>query len=66
MKKCNCVCHKTKEPHLNCTGCEEREPVTPIEEAILALAEYMEDSMHDQYKVKKHIAEILGVEFIKN
>ena len=44
---------------------EKREPITKIEEAILALAEYLEDINHADYKVKHHIAEILGVEFIK-
>ena len=65
MKKCNCICHKTNEPHLNCTNCVEREPITAIEEAILILAEYIEDVNHSDYKVKRHIAEVLGVELIK-
>ncbi len=34
--------------------------------AILELADYLEKPNHDQYKVKQHIMEILGIEFIKD
>lgn len=36
------------------------------EEAIMALADYLEDPMHDQYKVKEHIMDILGLEMLDN
>lgn len=39
---------------------------TRIEEAILALAEYLEDPNHDNYKVSEDIANILGIEFIED
>jgi len=41
---------------------EAPKELTPVEEAILALAEYLEYVNHDEYAVRKHIMEILGVE----
>lgn len=35
-----------------------------IEKAILFLAEYMEDPMHDQYKIRAMTLDILGLELI--
>lgn len=40
--------------------------ITPIEKAIIELAAYLEDTNHDQYPVKKHIMEILGVTYHPN
>lgn len=36
--------------------------ITPIEEAILCLADYLENPNHDEYKVREHIMWILGIE----
>lgn len=43
---------------------EKPRPYKPTrqEEAILELASYLEDPGHDFYKVRKHIASILGIE----
>lgn len=45
---------------------KETKKLTRIEEAILMLADYLEDEMHADYKIKQHIMEILGVELIKS
>ena len=37
--------------------------LTKEQEAIILLADYLEDHNHADYKVKKHIMEILGIEF---
>jgi len=44
---------------------EKPRPYKPTrqEEAILELADYLENPNHDQYKIKKHIADILGITF---
>ena len=36
-----------------------------IERAILLLAEYLENPQHDQFKVRQHILEMLGLEEVK-
>lgn len=36
-----------------------------MEEAIIMLADYAEDVSHADYKVKKHILEILGLEEVE-
>lgn len=41
---------------------EDKREITPIEMAIITLATYLEDPSHDDYKVKEHILEILGLE----
>lgn len=37
--------------------------LSKIERAILLLADYMEDPMHDEYKIKMQVLDILGYEF---
>lgn len=34
--------------------------LTKIEQAILLLAEYLEDPTHDQFRVFEHVADVLG------
>lgn len=41
---------------------EHERIITPVEMAIITLASYLEDPVHDDYKVKEHILEILGLE----
>lgn len=40
------------------------EKLTPVEQALLTLARYLEDPGHYNYKVSDQIEEILGLEFI--
>ena len=41
---------------------EETRELSRIEEAIMTLADYLEDVNHADYAVKKHIMEILEIE----
>lgn len=34
------------------------------EKALILLAEYMEDPMHDQYRIKAQVLDMLGLEFV--